>query len=452
MADALTRLSLLTEPIRIAIIGMGHAGKGMLCQVGMTPGIECVAVADIHLEKALHGCAELGCPHETVKDLGGLHDVIRTGKTAVCEDGALLAQCESVDVLIEATNTIAPAGRYAEMALQNGTHVLMRNAEADLTLGPYLMRVAKNQGVVYSSADGDQPGVLLRLIRDIRLWGFELVLAGNIKGFLNRYADPTSIIPEADKRFLDYRMCTAFTDGTKLAVEMAVLANALDLEADVPGMHGPRAKEMLEVFDLFDFDRWHAEGKAMVDYVCGARPYGGVFVVGYCDNPYQQKMMNYFPSRQGTGPFYVFARPYHLCHVEAMQGILEAFVDGESLLQPTYGFKTNVYAYAKRDLHKGQTLDGLGGYACYGMLENCAANRVQPGLPICLANDVTLKHDVPKDQKVRMADVIYHAQRPDFKMYALGCGESVTPAREVVSIPAAVSRAVRHDNARFSVR
>ncbi len=424
VADALTRLNSLTQPIKIAIIGMGHAGKGLLCQCGMTPGIKCVAVADIAVDKATDACQALDCSYEIVEDLGSLHNVIQKGKTAVCQDGELLARCESVDVLFEATNTIAHAGRYAEMALQNGIHVLMRNAEADLTLGPYLMRVAKSNGVVYSSADGDQPGVLQRLIRDIRLWGFELVMAGNIKGFLNRYANPTNIIPEADKRFLDYKMCTAFTDGTKLAVEMAVLANALGLDTDVPGMHGPKAKELLEVFDLFDFERWHANGKAMVDYVCGSRPYGGVFVVGFSDNRYQQKMMEYFPSRLGTGPFYVFDRPYHLCHVEAMQGVLEAFMDHESLLEPTHGFRTNVYAYAKRELHKGETLDGLGGYACYGVLENITDNLVQPGIPICLANNVMLSRDVAKDEKVLMSDVIYNAQRPDFKMFALASDHS----------------------------
>lgn len=452
MTDVLARLNSLTHPIRVAIIGMGHAGKGLLYQCNITPGIECVAVADLAVDKAVAACTTLGCPHEIVDDLGGLHGAIGKGRTAVCADGELLAQCELVDVLFEATNTIASAGRYAEMALQNGIHVLMRNAEADLTLGPYLMHVARDNGVVYSSADGDQPGVLQRLIRDVRLWGFDLVMAGNIKGFLNRYANPTTIVPEADKRLLDYKMCTAFTDGTKLAVEMALVANALGLESDVAGMHGPKAKELLEVFDLFDFERWHANGKAMVDYVCGARPYGGVFVVGWSGNPYQQGMMRYFPSRQGDGPFYVFERPYHLGHVEAMQGVLEAFLDHEPLLEPTYGFKTNVYAYAKRDLHKGDTLDGPGGYACYGALENCADNQVQSGIPICLANDVMLKRDVAKDEKVLMADVVYSARRPDFQMYAWGCDESSAAARRIDSVPRGRSQTPRPTETRPAVR
>jgi len=446
VADTLTRLKSLAQPIKVAIIGMGHAGKAMLYQCSITPGIRCVAVADIAIDKALDACTTLACSHKVVENLGGLHDTIKSGKIGVCADGEFLAQCESVDVLIEASNSIASAGRSAAMALQNGIHVQMRNAEADLTLGPHLMRLAKGNGVVYSSSDGDQPGVLQRLIRDIRLWGFELVLAGNIKGFLNRYANPTSIKPEADKRFLDYKMCTAFTDGTKLAVEMAVLANALGLETDVPGMHGPKASELLEVFDLFDFERWYAGGKAMVDYVCGARPYGGVFVVGFSDSAYQQTMMKYFPSRQGEGPFYVFERPYHLCHVEAMQSIAEACLDHESLLEPTYGFKTNVYARAKHNLHKGDTLDGIGGYACYGSIENCVDNHVHPGVPICLASDVTLNRDVAKDEKILMTDIAYNAHRLDFELYTLAA-----QSHEIRSIAAPKTKGAKANRAHDSL-
>jgi predicted homoserine dehydrogenase-like protein len=202
------------------------------------------------------------------------------------------------------------------------------------------------------------------------------------------------------------------------------MANALGLETDAPGMHGPQAQDILEVFDLFDLERLHASRGAVVDYVLGAKPYGGVFVVARTDNTFQRKMMDYFPSQQGEGPFYVFNRPYHLCHVEAMQCVAEAFLDHETLLQPTYGFKTNVYAYAKHNLQKGEKLDGIGGYACYGLIENCGDNQAQPGLPICLSEEVTLNRAVAKDEKILLADVRYDARRVDYKLYALAVEES----------------------------
>ena len=82
-----------------------------------------------------------------------------------------------------------------------------------------------------------------------------------------------------------------------------------------------------------------------------------------------------------------------------MACIAEAFLDGWAVLQPTFGFMTNVYAYAKKDLHDGMHLDGIGGYAAYGLIENCSDNLVNPGLPICLAEEVTLLHDVKRTGK-----------------------------------------------------
>ena len=239
-------------------------------------------------------------------------------------------------------------------------------------------------------------------------------MAGNIKGYLDRYANPTMIVPEADKRRLDYKMCTSYTDGTKLCIEMALTANAFGLRTAVPGMLGPRAAMVQEALGLFDFDRLWGGGVPIVDYILGAEPGGGVFAVGFCENDYQRDMLAYY--KMGQGPYYLFYRPYHLCHVEAMASILDAAA-GRALLQPVHGFRTNVYAYAKRDLKRGEALDGLGGYTCYGLIENCDAAAV-PGLPICLADDLRLRRDVKKDDRILWTDVDHDPSRDDFRLYA----------------------------------
>jgi len=155
-----------------------------------------------------------------------------------------------------------------------------------------------------------------------------------------------------------------------------------------------------------------------VDYILGAEPDGGIFAVGYCDD-YQRGMLSYY--KMGDGPFYLFYRPHHLCHVEAMRTVAEAVLDDRPLFQPTYGFRTNVYAYAKRDLRQGDELDGIGGYTYYGLIENCLLEN--PGLPILLADGVTLKRDISKGEKILMRDVAYDPERFEFKLYtkALSC-------------------------------
>ncbi len=418
MTSMLTRLKTLQKPIKVAIIGIGSMGKGLYYQGSITPGIETVAIADIKINKAVECAESFGKPYKIVDDIEGLHEAIDAGLLGICEDGELLAKSEAADVLLESSNAMGPGGRYAEIALNNGKHVIMMNAEADLIFGPYLMGLAQQNGLVYTSSDGDQPGVIRRLIDEIELWGFEPVIAGNIKGYMDRYVDPTIIIPEADKRNLDYKMCSSYTDGSKLCVEMALVANALNMKTAVPGMYGPRAQHVSDVFEVFDLNTIWADRQPVVDFMLGAEPKGGVFAVGYCDNEYQQSMLSWFPPDMGKGPFYIFYRPYHLCHIEAFATVAEAVLDGHSLLQPAYGFQTNVYAYAKRDLRAGDKLDGFGGYACYGLIENCVDNEEKPGLPICLAEELTLKRDIPKDQKIYLADSEIDPNREDYRLYS----------------------------------
>lgn len=398
-------------------------GRGLLHQCRVTPGMECVAMADVKPERAI-SCAEMeGLPYKVATTAAEVEDAIRGGFAAICEEGDLVAGCEQSAALVEASSAIGPAGRYAAIALQTGKHAVMMNAEADLIFGPYLMDLAHRQGLVYTSCDGDQHGVIQHLVNDLELWGFDLIMAGNIKGFLDRYSDPTKIIPEADKRNLDYKMATAYTDGTKLNIEMALVANALNLRTRTPGMSGPRAGDVREVSQWFDFASIRAESNACVDYILGAYPGGGVYAVGFCDHAYQRSMMEYY--KMGPGPFYLFYRPYHLCHVEAMDCIVQAVMDGFSLLEPVYGFRTNVFAYAKRDLKAGEKLDGIGGYACYGLIDNCGGGH--PGLPICLAEDIVLLHDIARDSPILMSDAELPVSRCDFDLY-----------RRALSMPVAV--------------
>src|SRR5262249_45116023 len=151
-----------------------------------------------------------------------------------------------------ASSAIADARSACRHFLGHGRHVFMMNAEADLEYGPELLALATAKGAIYSSIDGDQHGVIKNLADEVGAWGFKLVMLGNIKGFLDRYATPVSIELEARKRDLDPRMCCAYTDGSKLSVEMALLANAFGATCVRPGMLGPRIGHVDEVPRHFD--------------------------------------------------------------------------------------------------------------------------------------------------------------------------------------------------------
>lgn len=401
--------------IRIGIIGIGSMGKGLVYQSHITPGLACVAVCDTNIQRCIDVLNWLQLPYQMASTVDAMNEAISRGLVAVCRTGELVSHCELIDAVVEASNSIGSAVPHALEALERRKHLILMNAEIDLTFGPLFAHTARERGVICTSCDGDQYGGMKHLIDDLGLWGFDLVMAGNIKGFLDRYANPTTIVPEADKRNLEYRMCTAYTDGTKLNIEMAIIANACGLTAKVPGMYGPKAVHVREVFQRFDLDTLWENRMPFVDYIIGADPAGGVFAIGHCENPYQRQMLSYY--KMGDGPYYLFYRPYHLCHIEAMKTIIKAVSLGRCFLSPDHGLRTNVYAYAKTDLHAEQTLDGVGGYTCYGKIENLSDNQVDPGVPICLADKVVLNRAVARDERIAMTDISYDPQRIDFLLY-----------------------------------
>ena len=406
----LQKLNNLSKHISIGITGMGAMGKGLLYQTTITPGMRCVAISDRETTKAVE-CAEyFNLQYNIVSTSAELEACLSKNILAICDTSELLTNHCQMDAFIESTSAISDGARYVSAVLSRGIHAVLMNAEIDLVFGEYFKKLAEKNKVVCTSCDGDQHGVLKRLASDIKLWGFDLVMSGNIKGYLDRNANPTSIIPEADKRKLDYRMATAYTDGTKLNIEMALIANNLDLTFITPGMLGHRVNRVAEVFDAFNFTEIyekHPEG--VVDFIIGAEPHGGVFTVGYCDNTYQQELLSYY--KLGKGPFYLFYRPYHLCHVEAMECVAAAVLDNYCLLdQPT--MRINVGTYAKKDLSAGEILDGLGGYASYGKLQDTNSSV----LPICLSKGARLVKNISKNAEITLDDVSL-VNASDFNYY-----------------------------------
>ena len=411
--------------ILIGIIGLGAMGKGLLYQTTITPRMRTVAVCDVDVNKACAILCEFGLAYQIIETQDDLTRAVADNAVAVYRDGEQFAQIFCLDAVIEATGTITPGAQFSIAALQAKKHLILMNSEIDLIFGPYLCRLAEQNGVVCTSIDGDQYGVLKHLIDDVQQWGFSLVMAGNIKGFLDRYATPATVVAEADKRNLDYRACASYTDGTKLNIEMAISANAFGLSTKKAGMHGPACNSIDELERMFNLPALWRERQPFVDYLLGANPGGGVFVVGYCDHPYQRQMLQYY--KMGDGPFYTFYRPYHLCHVESMACVQNAVLHHKALMQPKFGFVTNVYAYAKRDLKTGETLDGVGGETCYGLIENCKDQQDASGIPICLADQVRLKRSFKKDEKILLCDVDYDPQRFDFLLFALAGKQEEAP-------------------------
>jgi predicted homoserine dehydrogenase-like protein len=182
-------------------------------------------------------------------------------------------------------------------------------------------------------------------------------------------------------------------------------------------MIGQRASSVYDIFKLYDFDKLWDGKRPLVDYMLGSEPRGGVFVIGHTKDKFQQATLGWFPPDMGPGPYYLFYRPYYLGHMEAMQCVAEAYLDNTARLQPAYGMKTNVFAYAKHALRKGDVLDGKGGAHCYGLIENLDDMAGAPGLPILISDNLRLKRDIGKDERIALQDVEYDPQQKSFQLY-----------------------------------
>ena len=394
------------RPIRVGMVGAGFMGRGIARQLlTAATGMRLVAIANRHPERARDALAAAGvAEHVDVSDTDALDEAAANGVPAITDDPLLLCS-GPVDVVVEVTGTIEHAARVALEAIANGKHVVLMNAEVDGTVGPILKRRADEAGVVITNADGDQPGVTMNVYRFVRGLGVRPVLCGNIKGLHDPYRNPTTQAGFAERWGQDAHMVTSFADGSKISFEQAVIANATGMQVLQRGMLGPTVEAgtpVREAAALFPTDEL-IEGPGVVDYIVGAEPAPGVFVLGAHDDPVQQHYLDLY--KLGAGPLYCFYSPYHLCHFEVPNTVARAALFGDATIAPADGPVVEVVAAAKVDLESGQELDRIGGYLTYGLAENSAAARAENLLPLGLAEGARVRGKFARDSVLTFDDV-----------------------------------------------
>jgi len=71
------------------------------------------------------------------------------------------------------------------------------------------------------------------------------------------------------------------------------------------------------------------------------------------------------------------------------------------------GFRSDVAATAKRNLKKGEVLDGEGGFCVWGKQTPAQASLTAGYFPLGLAQNVKLKRDVAEGERLAWPDVDY---------------------------------------------
>ncbi|HYD69815.1 NAD(P)H-dependent oxidoreductase [Azospirillum sp.] len=400
------------RPVRAALIGAGKFGSMFLSQVPTTPGLEVAAVADLDPERARAACRTVGWDEGLV------------ARTVFLECGADACAHPDVEVVIEATGNPAAGIAHARAAVQAGKHIVMVNVEADVLAGPLLAEEARERGVVYSMAYGDQPALTSELVDWARACGFEVAAAGKGTKYLPLFHSVTPddvwghyglTAEEAKRGGMNPQMFNSFLDGTKSAIEMAAIANACDLAVPSDGLLFPPCG----VDDLPHVLRSREAGgvlerDGMVEVVSSLERDGrpvfrdlrwGVYVVLKAPNDYAMACFRQYGLKtDASGRYAAMYKPFHLIGLELNISVLSAALRGEPTGQ-TRAFRGDVASVAKRPLKAGETLDGEGGYTVWGKAIPAERSLAEGALPIGLAHGVRLLRDVPAGAVVRWADV-----------------------------------------------
>lgn len=411
------------QPVRVGIIGAGKFGSMVLAQLRHLEGLHVVAVADLDIKKARASLARVGWP-ETQYQAQNIDAALRDGTTCVVEDAEQLIHCEQINCIVEATGHPLAGTRHALHAVEQGKHVVMVNVEADVLCGPLIAERARQNGVIYSMAYGDQPAIICELVDWAKACGFEIVAAGKGMNYEPRYRYST---PDTVWGFFGWsdeevaagdfnpKMYNSFTDGTKAAIEMAAVANATGLDCPDNGLEFPPAgvHDLARVFSP-ESDGGRLSRSGLVDIAASQEPDGrevlnniryGVFVTFKARDEYSRACFKQYGLLTDPSGWYASMwRPFHLIGLETSISILSAVLRGEAT-GTALSFRGDAVATAKRDLKAGEMLDGEGGFTVWANALPANISVAQDFLPMGLAHHVRLVKDVAKDKAIRFSDV-----------------------------------------------
>ncbi len=405
------------------VIGAGKVGTMFLAQARLTQGLHVVGVADLDPARTHKQLASAGwdAPRYSAASLGA---ALKTGATHVGPDADALIALPEIEVIIEATGVPAAGIRHALAAIAHGKHIVMVNFEADALVGPLLARSAQAAGVVYSLAWGDQPALICDHVDWARACGFTVVAAGKGTRYEPHYhrSTPDTLwdildryLQIADRGSINPKMFNSFIDGTKSAIEMTAVCNATGLKPQSGGLTFPPASR----FELADVCKPSADGgvleaSGVTEVVSSVDRSGrdvphhlalGTYVVIEGETDYARRCFREYamlPDRSGR--FAALYRPIHMIGLELGISVASAALRREPTGAPT-AFLSDVVATAKRNLKKGEVLDGEGGFCVWGRQTPAERSLAEGLLPLGLAHNVALSCDVPEGAPLRWSDV-----------------------------------------------
>ncbi|NHE58306.1 SAF domain-containing protein [Cyclobacterium plantarum] len=360
------------KKLRIGIAGTGGIGRGLAKLIARRQ--------DMVISKIL--TRRKG----KIDDLGVSQDYLTTEQERLFE---------SSDLIVVSTGDAIYSTKVINSAFEYGLPVVTMDADTQVVTGSWLSK----RGVI-TEANGDQPGCLAALNKEILQMGFDPLVYGNIKGFLNKNPSLEDMLFWGQKQGYSLSSVTSFTDGTKLQIEQALIANGLGLDIVQQGLVGYETSDFEKgAFALAEIAR--NEDKVISDYIISRESPPGVFISATHQEDLAAELQTY---KMGNGPFYLLYKPMHLCFFEIPNSILNLVNHGEILLDNGKVPSVSVGAIAKKDLSKGSVIDkGIGGMEVRG--EALKIEDAIDHVPIGLFSNVELKRNIEQGELITFDDI-----------------------------------------------
>ncbi|MHB9756052.1 homoserine dehydrogenase [Streptomyces sp. BYX5S] len=426
--------------VRYALSGAGGGfARTLLAQTRRIDALEPAVLCDRDLPRLRAMLVDLGYDTDRLTDCADAAAVVRArdeGHIALVADGSLLGAADW-DILVEATGSPVHGYTMAEEALRGGRHVAMVSKEVDSVAGLHLAELAAREGLVYTTADGDQPANLIGLVTWAQLLGLDIVAIGKSSEY-DLVLDPErGTVTQLDTTVPAPELAGLLTLGDDVAAtlearaaavaalpqgatadycEMAVVATNTGFKPDTELLHYPvaRTAELADIYRLRE-DGGVLRRPGAVDVFSALRLpgeasfAGGVFVVvrtGDTETWETLRGKGHVVSRDGG--YAAVYLPYHLMGVETPLSLLSAVLHQ----RPSGGTDPRGHAVlggrARQDLPAGTVLD-MGGHHhdVTGVQAVLLRDEDTPEdiAPLYLAAHTTLARPVAAGELVRLGDL-----------------------------------------------
>ena len=360
------------KPLNIGIVGTGGIARGLAKLLASRRDMKVSGILTRRSGK--------------IEDLGVSQDLL----TLVPEK-----LMESSEVIVVTTGDPVYSTQMIDLAFTFGLPVVTMDADTQVVSGSWLSR----RGVI-TEANGDQPGCLAALNKEVIQMGFKPLVYGNIKGFLNQNPSYEDMVYWSQKQGYSLGSVTSFTDGTKLQIEQCLVANGLGVDIARQGLIGLETNNFEQGAYALGQEAVN-RGMVLSDYIISRESPPGVFITATHQEDLAAELKTY---KMGNGPYYMLYKPMHLCFFEIPNSILNLVYKGEKLIDNGANPSISVASIAKKKLAAGTYINkGTGSMEIRG--EAIHISQQPDHVPVGLMSQVHIKRDIEPGQVITFNDV-----------------------------------------------